>query len=64
MTHKSAKNKGSRNAEGTVNVTICLPHGVVERLDVLAKEQRRSRSNAALLLIERALDAAKQAQVG
>lgn len=60
MTHKSAKRKPGRPVEGTgVQVSIIVPPWVAERLDVLAKEQRRSRSSAAALLLEDALGGAK-----
>jgi len=39
-------------------VTLTFPAGLLRRLDDHAATERRSRSNAAALLIERALDSA------
>jgi hypothetical protein len=64
MSQKPNKSKDERSDATTVQVTITLARGVVRRLDEHAKDQRRTRSNAASLLIERALDAANTKAVG
>jgi hypothetical protein len=64
MSQKPSRRKDERSEDTTVQVTITLARGVVRRLDEHAKEQRRTRSNAASLLLERALDAANTKQVG
>ena len=62
MNHKAKRKMGRPAKETTlVQVSVLLDPAVAERLDVLAKEQRRSRSGAASLLIEGALDAAQKA---
>ena len=41
--------------QDVVKVTVVLRREVVERLDALASDERRSRSNLAALLLERGL---------
>jgi hypothetical protein len=55
---RKSKSKGDVNSP---QVTLTLPAGLIRRLDEHAANERRSRSNAAALLIERALDAAQKA---
>lgn len=54
-TMASTKKKPEGEA-GSVKVTVSLPAELVRRLDELAGEQRRSRSNALALVLEAALD--------
>lgn len=44
------------DADGPVKVTLSLPAEIVRRVDALAEAERRTRSNAAAVLIERGLD--------
>lgn len=46
-----------------VHAGITLPLSMIERLDKLAKEEGRSRSNLAARLLEKALKEAKVARV-
>lgn len=39
----------------TIKVTLTIPASLVQRLDAHAEAERRTRSNAAALLLERAL---------
>lgn len=53
--------KQPETAGGAVKVTITLPPDLVRRLDALADAERRTRSNAAAVLLERALEHERQA---
>ena len=57
METRVARHKSRQPSQpGTIQVTLTLGRAVVARLDELAERQRRSRSNAATLLLEQALD--------
>jgi metal-responsive CopG/Arc/MetJ family transcriptional regulator len=55
--HKASDSKTSRKPE----VSVSLDDDVLRRLDEWRANERRSRSNAAAVLIARALDAASKA---
>lgn len=55
-----ARQRQQREPE-MAQVTMTLPAILVRRLDAHAREETRSRSNAAALLLERALDSAAKA---
>lgn len=48
-------------AEEQVKITVSLPAEIVERLDAHAEADRRSRSNALLVILESALAETKKA---
>jgi predicted transcriptional regulator len=52
-----SKKPQSDDETGTLQVSMRLPASLVRRLDELAEQERRSRSNAVVLLLERALEA-------
>jgi len=57
VARKSVKQAAVQPSAGGVQVTVVLPAEVSERLTEHAKAERRSRSNAAAILIEDALKA-------
>lgn len=56
-----AKQPEPETPAGVMRLTLTIPAAVVARLDEHAQAERRSRSNAAALLLERALADSRRA---
>lgn len=52
------KQKTETKKEGLITVAFRAPAAMVEKIDEIASEQRRNRSNAILFILEQALEIA------